>query len=374
MKKIYAIVASLAIASISAFGQQVDSKAVVTNGFAHNWFISASAGANYGLDKLPGKPEHSGLGLGVDLTFGKWFAPTVALRAGITGLDAYKSDKFTVLHFDVLWNMTNQFCGYKENRCYNFIPYFSAGLLTANGRDFTDGFGLLNKFRLSNSFDVNLDIRGYVARGRKMGPNYGGGALLSQALLGITYNFGKSTTWKSTSAVASAAAAAAAKEVMAKNAKEKEASDKALAEKDAAYRKALAERDAALKKAAEKCCDKNDDAVIAKMLKNVPAEVYFEIGKAKLCKKQLQHFDFYAKNLVGGSQNLKFIITSSADKATGSAKRNKFLMEKRGEYVANLLTDKYGVDASKITVITDKDGLYTGRGEMGRVSVITVAE
>lgn len=373
MKKIYAIVALLAIASVSAFGQEVDSKSSVLNGFAHNWFISASAGANYGLDKLPGKPENAGPGLGVDLTFGKWFAPTVGLRAGITGLNAYKSNKFTVLHFDVMWNVTNQFWGYKEDRCYNLVPYFSAGLLTANGRDFTDGFGLLNKFRLSNSFDLNLDLRGYVARARKMGP-YGGGAILSQALVGITYNFGKSTVWKSTSAIATAAAAAAAKEVMAKNAKDKAAADQALAEKDAAYRKAVAERDEALKKAAEKCCDKNDDAVIAKMLKNVPAEVYFEIGQAKLCKKQLQHFDFYAKNLVGGSQNLKFIVTSSADKATGSAKRNKFLMEKRGEYVAKLLTDKYGVDASKVTIITDKDGLYTGRGEMGRVSVITVAE
>ena len=352
MKKIYAIVAAWAITSISAFGQEIDSKSVVTNGFSQNWFISAGVGANYGVDNFNSKPENSGLGFGYDVNLGKWFAPTLGLRAGWTGYSAFKAgDKFGNLHADILWNMTNQFWGYKADRCYNFIPYFTAGLLFANGHEYIDGFGLLNRFRLSENLDINLDVRGLITHANKISPAYKVKAGIAQALLGVTYNFGKNPGWKSASDVAAVAAAAAAKEVVAKNAKEK-----------AALKKALAEKDAALKKAAEKCCDKNDDAVIAKMLKNVPAEVYFEIGKAKLCKKQLQHFDFYAKNLVGGSQNLKFIITSSADKATGSAKRNKFLMEKRGEYVANLLTDKYGVDASKITVITDKDGLYTGRG------------
>lgn len=375
MKKIYAIVAALAITSISAFGQEIDSKSVATNGFSQNWFISAGVGANYGVDNFGTVPENSGLGFGYDINLGKWFDPTLGLRAGWTGYSAFKAgDKFGNLHADILWNVTNQFWGYKADRCYNFIPYFTAGLLFANGHEYIDGFGLLNRFRISENFDINVDVRGLITHANKISSSYKVKAGIAQALVGVTYNFGKTTGWKSTSAIAAAAAAAAANEVIAKNAKEKAAAEKALADKDAALKQALADKDAALKKAAENCCKGNDDAVIAKMLKNVPAEVYFEIGQAKLSKKQLQHFDFYAKNLVGGSQNLKFIITSSADKATGSAKRNKYLMEKRGEYVANLLTDKYGVDASKITVITDKDGLYTGRGELGRVSVITVAE
>lgn len=30
-------------------------------------------------------------------------------------------------HGDVLLNLTNMFCGYKEDRVYSFIPYVGAG-------------------------------------------------------------------------------------------------------------------------------------------------------------------------------------------------------------------------------------------------------
>lgn len=376
MKKIFAIVASLAIAASFANAQEVDSKSVATNNFGSNWFVGAGAGVNVGATyKGPG----SGIGAGVaaDLTIGKWFSPELGVAADIYGVTAdfgknVDASVFGGLNANILWNVTNQFKGYDPDRKYNFVPYVTFGAFKSAGFEFAAGAGILNVFKLTEKLDANINLRGLASHGEDFGQGNGGLALLATAELGITYKFGKQTGWQSTSAVAAAAAAAAAEAALAKAAADKAKSD---AEKDAAHAaeiaKLQAEKDAAVKAAQEAG---NDDTTIAKMLKNVPASVHFEIGQAKLSKKELQHFDFYAKNLVAGSTDLKFIVTSSADKATGTARRNKQLMEQRGKYVGNLLTEKYGVDASRITIVSDTEGLYSGNGELGRVSVITVAE
>ena len=40
----------------------------------------------------------------------------------------------------------------------------------------------------------------------------------------------------------------------------------------------------------------------------------------------------------------------SADSNTGTAKRNQYLSDARGQYMINLLSEKYGVDKNKVTV------------------------
>ena len=84
--------------------------------------------------------------------------------------------------------------------------------------------------------------------------------------------------------------------------------------------------------------------------------IYFNIGQAVLCDKEMEHLDFLAKNLISkATEDTKIIITlmGSADSNTGTANRNKHLSEARGKYVFDILTGKYGIAPEKITVKAD---------------------
>ena len=101
-----------------------------------------------------------------------------------------------------------------------------------------------------------------------------------------------------------------------------------------------------------------------------PAAFYFEIGKTTLDKKELEHLDFYIKNVLPFVKDKKVtIITGSADKKTGTAKRNNYLCQKRAEYLQNLMVEKYGIDASAFEVRT----LIATEGDasLGRAVVVS---
>ena len=90
-------------------------------------------------------------------------------------------------------------------------------------------------------------------------------------------------------------------------------------------------------------------------LENVgPAAFFFEIGKTQLSKKELEHLDFYLTNVLPYVNGKKVtVLTGRADSKTGSARRNKYLCEKRVEYLKNILVEKYGIDASNFSVKTE---------------------
>ena len=84
-----------------------------------------------------------------------------------------------------------------------------------------------------------------------------------------------------------------------------------------------------------------------------PITVYFSIGKAVLDELELQHLDFYVRNIIDkvkADPEVGIVVMGSADSNTGTAKRNKALSEARGEYIMNLLTTKYGISKGKISV------------------------
>ena len=84
-----------------------------------------------------------------------------------------------------------------------------------------------------------------------------------------------------------------------------------------------------------------------------PATVYFNIGKTVLDDKEMQHMDFIAKNIIEkADKDTKIYITlsGSADSTTGTLKRNEYLSKARGEYIYNLLTEKYGIDGDRLKV------------------------
>lgn len=80
--------------------------------------------------------------------------------------------------------------------------------------------------------------------------------------------------------------------------------------------------------------------------------VYFDMGKYTISDRELAHLDFYATN---ADKNKTIVITGSADSATGSAERNKFLAKHRALAVKDVLVNKYGFDADKVIIDVAND-------------------
>ena len=344
-----------------------------TNKFLDNWFISVGGGIDYVIDGNVG----GGMSGAFDLSLGKWFDPNFGIRAGYEGFSyAVKNvtptkAAFNELHADFLWNSTNHICGYKEDRVYNLIPYVHFdGILgdSTTGMDIGAGLGLLNNFRLSSCLSIFADLRANGFHGDMI---YASGLALSlSASVGLTYNF-KRNNWDTVaSAVAPALAAAAAAEA-AQQALQAE-KDKLAAQKAAADKKnaQLAKENEGLKDELAKSIE--DNKALIKGLLDTPMVAYFEIGQAKLSKKELAHVDYIVNNIMSLGKNAKFTLSGNADSKTGSKKRNKQLSEQRANYLYKLLTEKYGMSADKFTVKANGGNDVFDTPELNRAVIIEV--
>jgi outer membrane protein OmpA-like peptidoglycan-associated protein len=199
------------------------------------------------------------------------------------------------------------------------------------------GFGLMNVLRLSNRVDLTLDIRGNIYEN-----GYNNPAGYISTALGLSFNLGKTnfvraSNWHNPKDVAALdAAAASAAALTAANA-------------------ALEAEKKALQNANADLTSKNNDLqrALAEAQANMgltevgPAVFYFEIGKAVLSQKELEHLDFYLKNVLPNVKGKTLtVITGTADKKTGTTKRNNLLCEQRAEYIKNLMAEQYGIDVS----------------------------
>ena len=363
----------------------------LTNQFGDNWFVGLGGGINLFGDG----GYKTALGGALDVNVGKWITPAIGLRGGYSGLtgamwsenssvlgltlnankDMYKQKfGFAYVHADVLWNISHAIGGYKETRLWNFIPYAHTGAIMTydrgddaenfSDREFAMGLGLLNNIRLSKRLDLTLDVRGLLTSGRHHATE-GGLSGLIQTTVGLSVNLGKTNwtraaNWHNPSDVdALAAAAASAAALTAANA--------ALADEKAELEKKnadLAAANADLEKELEAA--KNDVG-----LKDVgPAAFYFEIGQTTLSDKELAHLDFYLSNVLPHAKNGKTtVITGSADKKTGTTKRNQYLSQKRAEYMKNLLVEKYGISTDNCQF---RSSIATeGDAALGRAVIIS---
>ena len=296
----------------------------ITNGFWGNWFVGAGAGLNLFYDN-----DQTATGLALDVNLGKWVTPCVGVRAGFNGLKGM-DEKFGYIHGDVMWNISNAIGGYKESRFWDFVPYVHAGLLIDNpvaGKEFGAGAGLLNVLRLCKRLDLTLDVRGTMYR--RQGP-----AGYVSGNIGLSVNLGK-TDWTRASEY-----------------------------HNPADTDALAAKNKALQ-------DENAKLANSQGLENVgPAAFYFEIGQTKLSEKELEHLDFYINNVLPYVKNKKAtVITGSADKKTGTARRNQQLCEKRAQYVKDLLNQKYGIDTADFVFNTNI--ATEGKAELQRAVIVS---
>ena len=366
--------AALLFAGVSAFAQEASegetgkgpTDSFISHSFKDNWFIGVGGGLNLTVD-MP-VPIIRGTGLALDLNFGKWLDPMWGIRAGFNGINTKNANfadangdpqkyTFVMAHGDVMWNITNQFWGYKEDRVWQVIPYLSAAFFkpfNAGAAEFAIGPGLLNKIRLTERLDLDIDPYFYFMREHAFNSATAGGkVVLASILVGVSYKLGDNPGWQTkadalipaTIAVAEATAALAAaqaeKEQLAAEKEEAEAAQEEAAKENEALKNELAENAA-------------QNEAIVKNLMETPAIVYFEIGQATLSVKELEHFDRIVKTMLSQDKEMKFTLTGLTDHNTGSARRNKQLQKQRSNYIHKLLAEKYDLSQDQFEIIIDE--------------------
>ncbi len=196
MKKI-TLVALLATFSLGAFAQGGERGPFLTNRFRDNWFISAGGGVNVYFGEADQSVKFGKrMAPALDIALGKWFSPALGARLEYSGLKGKgghhqqsapfvvsstrstyypKEFNYTFIHADFLWNASTSFGGYKEYRRWEFVPFAGFGpaiaattkqavnrKATIHELAFTAG--LINKVRLAEGLDFNLELRGMLVK------------------------------------------------------------------------------------------------------------------------------------------------------------------------------------------------------------------
>lgn len=342
----------LAFASVSVAGmaqETTEKYSVATNSFWSNWFIQGNVTWNawYGVgEKSLVAPFHKfptgedWTGLGASLAVGKWFTPGLGLRtkvnawqigSKVNGVDA---DKYWTANEQVLFNLSNLFCGYSESRVWNLIPYIGAGVsrnMSANSYTSDLSCGILNEFRLSRKLAVNAELGWNSYEGIGMGLKERTQQFTLE--LGLTYNLGKAT-WNKVPDVDA---------INALHQSQLDALNAQLAD-------ANSENDRLnnlIKN--HKCPEATAAAATVKEVAAAPVSVFFNIGKSKVAsRKDLVNLKSLVE--VAKENGNTLVVTGYADSKTGSASFNQALSQKRAETVKKELVSM-GVSESKIETV-----------------------
>ena len=395
MKKVIVLSALLLVTGMSVYAQEDFSKSikttttivenadkykVETNRFWSNWFVTAGGGALifFGDHNMQMKFGDR-LSPALDIGFGKWFTPGIGVRFMYSGLtikgatqngshstgkvydasqwlDEQKFD-FMNIHGDVLFNASNLLCGYNEKRFWSVTPYVGLGWIltweTPRARNFNASIGLINSFRLSSAFDLNLDVRGTATKdefdGERGGRKEEG---LLSVTVGVTYKFPRRTWGRSTV--------------------------KTITFSDEELRlmreqlKAMNDENNRLKNELAETSNKVTERVVETNILSAPYLVTFQISRYALSNEARVNIGFQAK-IMKENKNAVYTIIGYADKGTGTKEFNQFLSKSRAEAVYNCLVNEFGVPASqlKITYEGGVDNMFYDDPRVSR-AVITV--
>ena len=395
MRKVIVLSALLLITGMSVYAQEDYSKSikttttivenadkykVETNRFWSNWFVTAGGGGLifFGDHNMQMKFGDR-LSPALDIGFGKWFTPGIGIRFMYSGLtikgatqngshstgkvydasqwlDEQKFD-FMNIHRDVLFNASNLLCGYNEKRFWSVTPYVGLGWIltweSPRARNFNASIGLINSFRLSSAFDLNLDVRGTATKdefdGERGGRKEEG---LVSVTVGVTYKFPRRTWGRSTV--------------------------KTITFSDEELRlmreqlKAMNDENNRLKDELVATSNKVTERVVETNILSAPYLVTFQISRYALSNEARVNIGFQAK-IMKENKNAVYTIIGYADKGTGTKEFNQFLSKARAEAVYNCLVNEFGVPASqlKITYEGGVDNMFYDDPRVSR-AVITV--
>lgn len=380
MKKLMLILAVVAFAT-TAWAQETPKKpsfaGFVSNGFWDNWELSLGGGIGTALTN----GSNSGavgkrLGFEGNISALKWVHPVVGMRLQFQGGKFANFDAdlgklkwpYLFVHTDFMINFSNWAGGYREDRAYYAVPFMGFGYLASNFTDssheknldgthqaFAFTYGILNKFRLSPSFDFNIELKGMMAPSRVCPAQTNGSYLFGfSATAGFTYRFNKRGWQRGVAgytaadiqafqdAVAASMAAAEAAELENAQLAQQLAAAQAQA---AAAQNAAAEAAAA---AAVATAVAADEAVLADT-----SIILFDYSMSVLTPQEKTRLELIAEQIKGGSEDAVYQIVGHADQQTGTAAGNKRVAEHRAKRVYDFLVSK-GVNPKQLS--------YEGKG------------
>lgn len=353
MKK-FLIMLAIAGVSLTSMAQETETTtekySVATNSFWSNWFVQGGvqwtafySSLEHGFDTSNNPFKSFRSNPQASVAIGKWFTPGLGLRtkvSGIWGKANGDSFKYWNAQEQVLFNLSNMFCGYNPKRVYNCIPFAGAGFARNMSSDMYAmgmSIGLLNEFNINKRVAINLELgwnrlendfysEGHAnngPRGWDSHDNY------LYAELGLTLNIGK-TGWAKVPDV-DAIKALSQSQIDALNAQ-------------------LADSKSENDRLKAMLNEKPKEVVMPESIKQfitTPVSVFFNIGKTDVANpKDLVNVEALAK--YAKTNNSKIMVTGFADSATGTPQINQKLSVKRAEIVKGELI-KMGVHADNIS-------------------------
>ena len=320
-----------------------------------NYFVSLSAGAQKCIDPNASENEMT---FTVNLSLGKLINPIWGVRGMVTfgqtclysyydinsdgyvvpgnGLDIDKT--FVTLRADGLFNLSNAIAGYNPDRKFEAYAFMGPGLQIAKPQMNGDAdlkalingsVGLGAMYNINKNWALNLEVRGEVSEtpfgdySSKYANGFVGGTF------GATYYFGGKKFVK----VVNESLLVAANGDIQK------------------YKELLAAEQAELASVKEELAKEKAKAPV-EVVKEVevavagPRAVFFTIGKSNIDAKGMVNINL-AADIMKANPDVKYVVNGYADKATGSAKTNQKLSEKRAQAVYNALI-KAGVSESQV--------------------------
>ena len=360
----------LAASSVLAFAQ--DETAVPekypsfsgfkSNKFWDNWEISADFGTGFSVFSSRNYGKFGDrFGLNGEIAVTKWLHPVVGIRGQLTGgnyntvhpTNGKTSWPFMFGHIDGLVNLSNWIGGYKENRVYYAIPFAGMGLMASSRQTINYAFtaGLLSRFRVSPSVDINLELKGIIAmstmnpvsyspRGRYLGTG--------NISVGVTYRFGKRDFVRCGSTGISAEDLKYLKEA-AKAAQEEAIAAKAAEDNMKAQLDECRKNVETARLQAEEAGQKLEDIERQQALDEATPEqtIFFNSG-VTLTESDKLRLSVIARQIMDSPEGYVYTICGYADFNTGSHDYNVRLAEQRARTVYNYLVG-LGVPTSRMT-------------------------
>ena len=341
--------------------QVQDKYQVITNPFWSNWFFSIGGGAEatFGDNDSAGSFGKR-ISPTLNVSAGKWFTPGLGLRLQYSGLqargftydagadyvkgtqlkDGYYKQRFDYmnLHGDVMFNLNALFGGYNQHRVYEIIPYVGAGFTHNYSKPHREALsvnaGIINKFRISNAIDINLELSAMGVEDKfdgEVGGDHGYDGVLS-ATVGLTYRFPARGFRRPMPQLISQIELAAMQDKLA-----------AMGAQNAQLKNAL------IQAQNQPVAEVTETEVIVPDPDIAPRTVFFTIGSAELSPREIMNLSYLAEQMKQ-FPNATYTVNGYADSATGTPAFNKELSLKRAQAVKDALVKNYGIAADRLNI------------------------
>lgn len=345
------------------------------NKFWDNWFLGAGVGT---MTFYGNHADEGSFGGRVTPTFnlhlGKWITPVFGLRGDFywnrtKSYDIYENNPFAYeevepgvyktrfttvsLAVEAMMDFSTLVKGYDSRRLYSLIGYFGGGWIRNCTRhhpnDAVIAAGIVNRFRVNDAWNINLELRANIFHEGMDGTKGGGNwdqDMTTGLMIGASYRFKKRGFDRCQ--LNEAEMADIRRQLV------------AMQDENRSLRAKLEEKP-------KECVHE----VVRKETLVSDMGVFFAIDKYELTQKERVNLGFYAR-MIKQVPDKKFVITGYCDKQTGSKAYNEELSRKRAETVFHTLVDEFGVNKEQL-VIDYKGGvdyMFYDEAHLSRVTIV----